>query len=99
MEYAAASDDLFRNPIMSELRCEMLEYLPRALEAQQPRDDYQEFLHLSFLFLGGQKGSQSFRAPGPTHHARWMGKGIYALKIYLFKAQFKLTARESKSIN
>ena len=30
------------------------------------------------------------------HHARWMGKGIYALKVYLLKAQFKLTVCESK---
>ena len=96
--YFATTDELFQDPLLNKLRQEMLGYLPGALETQQPRDDYQEFLRLSFWFLGGHKGSESFRAPGPTHHARWMAKAIYALKIFLFKTQFKLTARESKNI-
>ena len=96
--YTVATEELFNEPVLRRMREEMLVYLPHALEVQQPRDDYQEFLRLSLLFLGGVDGNTSFRAPGPTHHARWMGRGIYALKIFLFKDQFKLTPRESRNI-
>lgn len=40
----------------------------------------------------------TFRAPGAMHHAWWMSKAIYSIKIYLFKDQFKLTARELKGL-
>lgn len=96
--YVAAPDDILADPMMGKLLQDMLHYLPRALEVQQPRDDYQECLRLSLIFLGGGSGDEKFHAPGPTHHARWMAKGIYALKLYLFREQFKLTKRESKNI-
>lgn len=96
--FAAASNDLFHNPVLSNLRREMLDYLPRALETQQPRDDYQEILHLSLLFLGAQYPGKAIRAPGPTHHARWMGKAIYALKLFLFRTQFQMTARQLSNV-
>jgi len=96
--FAAATDELFQDTVLCRLRQDMLDYLPRVLNAQQPRDDYQEFLRLSLWFLGGAGENVSFRAPGPTHHARWMGKGIYVLKIFLFQAQFKLTPREARNI-
>ncbi|KAK0053559.1 hypothetical protein Bpfe_017019 [Biomphalaria pfeifferi] len=96
--YSTASDELFQDPILKNMRQEMLVYLPGALEKKHPRDDYQEFLRLSFWFLGGHKDKEKFRAPGPTHHARWMAKAIYALKIFLFKTLFKLTVRESQNI-
>jgi hypothetical protein len=97
-DIAAASDDLFQHPVLSGMRQEMLDYLPNALETQQPRDDYQELLHLSLLFLGGCCPNKAIRAPGPTHHARWMGRGIYALKLFLFRAQFQMTARQLSNI-
>ena len=61
--YAMASDDLFQNPILSKLRCEMLKFYHVLLKS---RDDYQEFLHLLFRFLVGQKDYISFPAPGST---------------------------------
>lgn len=36
----------------------------------------------------------SFKTPGAHHHARWLSKAIYCLKIYLFKSQFKLAKVE-----
>ncbi|GBP87160.1 hypothetical protein EVAR_62629_1 [Eumeta japonica] len=42
-----------------------------------------------------------WRAPGPIHHARWMAKLLYALKIFLFRNNLqalKLTKREEKQI-
>lgn len=32
------------------------------------------------------------------HRARWMARGIYALKIYLFRSQFSLRPREQKAL-
>ena len=66
--YCTATDELFQDPILKNMRQEMLVYLQGALETQQPRDNYQRFLCLSFRFLGGHKGSKKFRMPGSTHH-------------------------------
>jgi len=74
-------------------------YYDDATKSQQPRDDYLELLHLSWTFLGGAPGSRvKFRAPGAMHHARWMAKAIYSLKIYMFQDQFVLTAAEKKGV-
>ncbi|KAG0725627.1 hypothetical protein GWK47_038257 [Chionoecetes opilio] len=65
----------------------------------QPRDDYRELLELSVIVLGGMPARGiRFRWPGAHHHARWMAKLIYAVKIYLFRGQANLTARESAGI-
>jgi hypothetical protein len=36
--------------------------------------------------------------PGAFHHARWMAKAIYCLKVYLFRYEFKLTKIEEKGL-
>lgn len=47
------------------------------------------------LFLGGDiPRNQPFSPCGPIHHARWMAKAIYSLKLYLFRDQFALTDEE-----
>lgn len=49
----------------------------------------------SLLFLGGGGNQQvKFRLADPTHHARWMQTGLYALKVFLFRDQFCLNAKE-----
>ena len=55
------------------------------LQNNQPRDDYHEILELALVFLGRvpPRGIR-FMAPGPMHHARWMNKVIYSLKVWLF---------------
>lgn len=61
------------------------------------RKDYYELLELSLIFLGGKLTKTKpniFHRPGADHHARWMSKAIYALKIFLFRKQFPLTARQ-----
>jgi len=52
------------------------------LEKRQVRDDYCELLELSVVFLGGTppRGIR-FRYPGAIHHARWMARAIYSLKM------------------
>ena len=54
------------------------------------------------LVLGSQPATIHWRAPGPIHHARWMAKLLYAIKIYLFRDQrdtFSLTKKEETQIH
>ena len=57
-----------------------------------PRCDYKEYLELALLFLGGsidrKKGYiYQIQRPGADHHARWMSKAIYILKLSLLQHQ------------
>lgn len=45
------------------------------------------------------EGHPRFRAPGALHRARWMAKAIYSLKMFLFKGQLNLTAREQNGLS
>ena len=65
----------------------------------QQRDDYREILELALVFLGRvpPRGIR-FMAPGPMHHARWMNKVIYSLKVWLFRGQITQTTKEKKGI-
>ena len=57
-----------------------------------PRDDYKEFLELIIVFLGStpsRRQKVSFREPGAIHRARWMGRAIYSLKMWLFWGQYE----------
>lgn len=65
------------------------------MQVLQPRDDYREFLELACILLGGMSTEKiQFRRPGAAHHARWLAKGIYCLKIFMFKKQFSLKKKE-----
>jgi hypothetical protein len=77
-----------------------VEYLKSVLDNKShPRDDYAELILLSFIFVEGVPDNPvTIRTPGAFHQARWMAKAIYALKIYLFREQFNLTARERKAM-
>lgn len=46
------------------------------------RDDYRELLELPLIFVGGIPPCLvRFLAPGPMHHARWMSKVVFSLKV------------------
>lgn len=79
-----------------------VEYLLQVHKWQtQPRDDYKELIELTLAILGTPPPKMHWRAPGPVHHARWMAKLIYAMKIYLFRHQkdaFSLTPREEAQL-
>lgn len=65
----------------------------------QCREDYREFLELVVIFLNGTPSCGiSFRFPGAIHHARWMSKAIYCLKIFIFRQEYKLNKREYDSV-
>ena len=87
--------DLFpeKLTIIQQLKC--LLNNPKFL----PRDDYKEFLELCIIFLGDSPPKQkSISPPGAMHHARWMAKVIYSLKMYLFRNEFKLRPAEKKAL-
>ena len=63
-----------------------------------PRSDYKELLQLSIMYLGGHIEHFKFRYPGPDHHARWMSKAIYYLKLALLSEYFHLVEKELKDV-
>ena len=74
----------------------LLTFIQHRLKPEQasllPRDDYREFLELALLILGGtperKHGVYKIHRPGADHHARWMSKAIYTLKLTLLQHQF-----------
>lgn len=68
-------------------------------QVHHPRADYRELLELACIFLGGTppRGIK-FKKPGATHHARWLSKAIYSLKMYLFRDQFTLKRTEIEGL-
>ncbi|MEL6606429.1 MAG: hypothetical protein AAFP20_24820, partial [Cyanobacteria bacterium J06614_10] len=78
---------------------DILKFAKKQLKEKHPRDDYREFLELCVIFLGGiPEGGISFKSPGAMHHARWMSKVIYSLKVWMFSGQFKLSKKESHGL-
>ena len=74
----------------------ILDFILTQLEPENvdllPRGDYKEFLELAKLYLGGsmerKKGYEyHLQKPGADHHARWMSKCIYVLKMCLVEHQ------------
>src|SRR5688572_2736814 len=91
-------DHRFRNKLQS-LRNDAIDFYTHMLQREPgaiPREDYRELLELAILFLGKVPPSGvRFRVSGAFHHARWMAKLLYVLKLNLFQQQFQLTPRES----
>ena len=63
-----------------------------------PRADYKELLTLTIVCLGGSVPGFQFQIPGPDHHARWMSKQIYFLKMKLPKNVFKMSQEEQEQV-
>lgn len=92
--------------LVDGIKHDTINYANKYLERKNrpPRDDYREFLELVIIFLGAalaryREQRMRFMLPGAMHHARWMSKVIYSLKIWMFKAQFKLTSKEKKALS
>ena len=85
---------------LSGCRDNILCFATQQLQSQQPRDDYREFLELSIIYLcrAPPRGIR-FQAPGAMHHARWLAKVLYAVKMWLFRAQFRMSKSEEKAIS
>lgn len=77
----------------------IIDFAKNQLLKHQPRDDYKELLELTIIFLGGTpERGVCFKVPGALHRARWMAKAIYAIKVLMFRKQFKLTSKEEKGL-
>ncbi|XP_050545362.1 uncharacterized protein LOC126907801 isoform X1 [Daktulosphaira vitifoliae] len=91
-------DSNIKEMIEPELQ-KIIIFVENNLNTVQPRNDYKEFLELTLIFLGVKShNSPFFHKPGAIHHARWMAKAIYSLKIYLFRDEFKLNSRETQGL-
>lgn len=84
---------------LSSLKNEAIDFAINILQGNAghlPREDYREMLELVVIFMGQiPPRGVCFRVPGAFHHARWMSKLLYVLKICMFQDQFKLTKHES----
>lgn len=98
-KFSTSVSDFYIHNILKNDADEIILYVKKKITENLPRDDYQEFLELVIIFLGGiPPRGIAFRQPGPYHLARWMAKAIYSLKLYIFKDQFKLNSKEEKAL-
>lgn len=65
-----------------------------------PREDYKELCELMAIFLGADLSTNPFsiRRPGADHHARFMAKAIYYLKIHILQNWFHLRPKEVNEV-
>ena len=64
------------------------------------REDYRELAEMICVFLGGELPRRlHIRKPGADHHARFMAKAIYFLKIYLLSKSFFMTVEEKHIVD
>jgi len=86
-----------------DLQQSTLQFLAQMLECdRQVRDDYQKLIELTMVILGSPPDAIHWRSLGPVHHARWMAKLLYAMKIILFREQidvFQLIKAEETSLS
>jgi len=94
-----STTDPVTESLLADVKEELIDFLQMALTQIQPREDYRELVELALIFLGKtpSRGIR-FAAPGPMHQARWMSKVIYTFKVWMFRSQFRLTAREVRGL-
>jgi len=94
-----SSTDEYTKNAVAPFKDEIVGKLQAAILTKQPRDDYKELFELALIFFGvAPPQGIHFKAPGAMHHARWMAKAIYTIKIWLFRSQFKLTVTEQRGL-
>ena len=84
------------NDVARQMLCWAREQL---VKGTFPRDDYREFMELVVISLGGEVKGFMLKLPGPDHHARWMSKVIYSLKLKLLSRVFEMTEDEKSKVN
>lgn len=93
------SDNLIQKQLTPEVIANVTAEFETKLTENHPRDDYKELLQLVLVFVGSLDGNVvGFRTPGAIHHARWMAKAIYCLKMFMFRRQFKMSNKEESSL-
>lgn len=92
-------DATVRSEISDDVCTEIKKKIYHQLSKSYCPFEYKEFLELDLIFLGGDiNAEKKFHTPGPTSHARFMGKAIYDLKIFIFREKFQLSAPQLKGI-
>ncbi|XP_043269951.1 uncharacterized protein [Venturia canescens] len=95
---AGINDDVVAS-ILSDKKDGLLSFIDNYLQKFHSRNDYREFLELASIFLGAApKDNYTFKSPGAMSHARWMSKAIYCLKMFIFRDEFKMIARELNNL-
>lgn len=85
---------------VADIQDSIIQFVANMQSQSQPRDDYREMLELVLIYLGITPHNEvHFMAPGAIHQARWMAKVLYTMKIWLFRLQFKLTAKEESGLS
>ena len=91
-------DDIVLNVLQDDLN-EIESDIKKNLKLNLERDDYKELLCLALLFIGvSPQENYTIKKPGARHHARWMSKAIYSLKIFLFRDSFYLSAKNISAL-
>ncbi|KAL4141736.1 hypothetical protein QTP88_004317 [Uroleucon formosanum] len=84
--YNTGLEDIIVSEKLNDITNVMLLFYMDQLRKPHNRDDYRELLELAVIFLGGTPTHGiSFKYPGAMHHARWISKAIYSLKIFIFQ--------------
>jgi hypothetical protein len=88
-------EDTFVSQSVQDFKENFLMFGRNQLRQFQPQDDYKELLKLTIIFLcENPQNCIFFKVPASVHHARWIAKDLYTLKVFLFRNEFKLTLNE-----
>ena len=88
--FASATDVPALEQLLESVKIPAINFARLQLENTHPRDDYEELLNLILIFLGDiPPKNVRFHQPGCLSRARWMGRVIYALKIWLFRSEYR----------
>lgn len=91
-------DKTVQSVLSSAERNDLGNFARKYIAEKHPRADYKELLELVLVFLGLSEENKQFKAPGALHHARWMAKALYCLKIFIFRNQFSMSSAEFNAI-
>ena len=84
--------------ILQDCRENILEFSYAKLKENINRHDFRELLELVIIYLGRSVPSFHFRKPGAFHHARWIAKAIYCLKIWMLRNQLPQLTKEEEHL-
>ena len=86
--------------VPEDVKCNVITFCKNQLKQFQPRGDYKEFLQLVIILAsGGNSDNFHIKRPGASHHARWMSKVIYCLKLYLLRDELILLDTERDNLS
>ena len=87
-------DDSWLQELRDDTTEKLQAMLDRPTKDQFLREDYKELAQLVLVVLGAGPSLPRFRRPGACHHARWMAKVLYYLKMYMFAEQLGYSSDE-----